>query len=89
MTPKHIIEALSYYSDPAMSFVDEVLPSKVDSFTIPYNLNNYAKYIDAVAKCEFSYKGYSTDFIEAIEKITGVMNGGTVTAQKPSRKLFG
>lgn len=88
LSPKQVVQALSYYNDPSMSFVDEVLPSRVDSYVIPYNLNNYAKYIDSVCHGIINYKGYSADFMQAIEEIASRVcpKGST---PKSSRKLFG
>ena len=88
LTPKNIMQALSYYSDPAMSFVDELLPSRVDYSIIPYNLNNYAKYIDSVCHGVINYKGYSTDFMEAITGIASMIYSKD-SSKKSSKKLFG
>lgn len=87
LTPKQIIQSLSYYTDPAMSFVDELLPSKVDFSVIPYNLNNYAKYTDAVRAGVITFKGYSDDFVHAIDEIRMLIS--SKDSGKSSRKLFG
>ena len=72
VTPKIIIGALDFYHDPAGTYVDSgLMPSKVDYSIIPYNLNNYAKYVESLHKMSgnFSYKNYSTDFNQAIDEI--------------------
>ena len=88
LTPKNIMQALSYYSDPAMSFVDELLPSRVDYSIIPYNLNNYAKYIDCVCHGVINYKGYSADFLQAISEIADIVYTKD-SSKRSSKKLFG
>ena len=88
LTPKNIMQALSYYSDPAMSFVDELLPSRVDYSIIPYNLNNYAKYIDCVCHGVINYKGYSADFMQAVGEIAAIIYTKD-SSKKSSKKLFG
>ncbi len=70
LTPKQILQTLSYYSDPEMSFVDELLPTKLDYALIPYNLNNYAKYVDSICRGVISYKGYSEEFLQTIDEIS-------------------
>ncbi len=70
LTPKQILQTLSYYSDPEMSFVDELLPTKLDYAVIPYNLNNYAKYVDSICRGVISYKGYSEEFLQTIDEIS-------------------
>lgn len=87
-TPKQVVGGLSNYNDPEMSFVDQLLPSKISYAIIPYNLNNYSKYIDCLYRGKVSYKGFSADFMQAIEELaTMIYPRGANT--KPSRKLFG
>ena len=72
ITPKIIIGALDFYHDPAGTYVDSgLMPNKVDYSIIPYNLNNYAKYVESLHKMSgnFNYKSYSADFNQAIDEI--------------------
>ena len=89
LSQKQIVQTLSSYSDPSMSFYDTVLPGKVMSYTVPYNLNNYAKYIDSVCSGVLNYKGYSTDFMQAIEEIGAAIFPRSNSAAKPSKRFFG
>ena len=50
-------------------FIDEILTSKVSSFIIPFNVENYAKYIDGMYKNELNYKNYTQEFLDAIDKL--------------------
>ena len=69
LTPKRIIEGLSYFKDPEMTFTDTLLNNKIKYSVIPYNLNNYVKYTESLAKGTMSFKGYSADFLEAINEV--------------------
>ena len=72
ITPKIIIGALDFYHDPMGTYVDSgLMPNKVDYSIIPYNLNNYAKYVESLHKMSgnFNYKSYSADFNQAIDEI--------------------
>ena len=91
LTQKQVIQTLSSYSDPSMSFYDTVLPSRVISYIVPYNLNNYAKYIDSVCSGVLNYKGYSADFMQAIDEIGSAIfpKSGAQTNAKAPRRLFG
>lgn len=91
LTQKQVIQTLSSYSDPSMSFYDTVLPSRVMSYIVPYNLNNYAKYIDSVCSGVLNYKGYSADFMQAIDEIGSAIfpKSGAQTNAKAPRRLFG
>ena len=69
LTPKKIIEGLSYFKDPEMTFTDTLLNNKIKYSVIPYNLNNYVKYTESLAKGTMSFRGYSADFLEAINEV--------------------
>lgn len=88
LTPKKIVEALSYYNDPQMSFIDELLDSRIQYFTIPFNVENYAKYVDCVYKNSIDFKKFTPDFLSAIKEITN--NIYKVDSKKNKKKgIFG
>ena len=90
ITPKIIIGALDFYHDPGGTYVDSgLMPSKVDYSIIPYNLNNYAKYVESLHKMSgnFNYKNYSTDFVQAIDEIVGKVY--PKNAMGKPKKFFG
>jgi hypothetical protein len=70
LTPKKIIEGISYYKDPEMTFTDVLLNNKVMYSVIPYNLSNYTKYIEALCKESINFKGFTTDFLQVIDEIS-------------------
>ena len=70
LTPKRLIQGLSYYSDPQMSFTDELLDGKVSYFVLPFDVLNYAKYIDGLCNNSLNYKRYTPDFLNAINELS-------------------
>ena len=70
LTPKKIIEGISYYKDPEMTFTDVLLGNKVMYSVVPYSLSNYTKYVEALCKENMNFKGYTADFLEVIDEIS-------------------
>ena len=91
LTPKKIVEGLSYYNDPEMSFVDELLNGKVIYSIIPYRMENYANYVEGLYRNNINYKMYTQDFKDAIESLCMQIYpvGRTAPVQKTRRGLFG
>ena len=69
LTPKKIIEGISYYKDPEMTFTDVLLNNKVSYTVVPYNVNNYVKYIEALCRENMNFKGYTADFLQVVDEI--------------------
>ena len=89
LTPKKIVEGLSYYKDPEMTFIDTLLSNKVMYSIVPYNLNNYIKYTESLYKGTMSFKGYSADFIEAINDIANQIYSRNGQLKKSKGGFFG
>ncbi|MBQ9313652.1 MAG: hypothetical protein IJ220_01425 [Clostridia bacterium] len=90
LTPKKLVEGLSYYNDPQMSFIDELLDSKVQYFMVPFNVENYAKYVDCVYKNVIDFRKFTPDFIEAIKEISNsVYRVDMSNMQTKKRGIFG
>ena len=88
LTPKKLIEGLSYYNDPQMSFIDELLSNKVPYFIIPFEVENYVKYIEGMLRNELDYRKYTPSFLEAINALsTSVFRTGSEPKKK--RGIFG
>ena len=88
LTPKKLIEGLSYYNDPQMSFIDELLSNKVPYFIIPFAVENYVKYIEGMLKNELDYKKYTPEFTEAINALANSVFR-TGSEPKKRRGIFG
>lgn len=87
LTPKKLVEGLSYYNDPQMSFIDELLDSKVQYFVVPLNIENYARYVDCMYKNNIDYKKFTPDFMEAINELCN--NIYRTNSQSKRRGIFG
>ena len=88
LTPKKLIEGLSYYNDPQMSFIDELLSNKVPYFIIPFAVENYVKYIEGMLKNELDYKKYTPEFTEDINALANSVFR-TGSEPKKRRGMFG
>ena len=70
---KAIVGGLSYYNDPAMSFMTELFNKDiVKTCTIPFEDNAYSKYLEGIVNCSISLNGYSKAFLSKL-KILGDM----------------
>lgn len=86
LTVRRIVEGVSYYNDPEMSFMDELFKNKLQYITVPYNIQNYTRYIENLYKNEINYKNYTQDFIDAIKNIC--MQIYPTESKKFRRKIF-
>ena len=89
LTPKMLIQGLTYYNDPQMSFVDELLDNKVQYYIIPFNVENYSRYIDGLYNNNIEYKKYTPDFLNAIEAISNDVYRRANKGNTKRRGLFG
>lgn len=89
LTPKKIVEGLSYYNDPQMSFIDELLDSRVQYFMVPFNVENYAKYVDCIYKNSVDFKKFTVDFLNSIKDITNSIYKVELKKGNKKKGLFG
>ncbi len=61
-----IIGALSYYTSPDLSVMEALLPKNVRSFIIPFDEQNYLRYIENVSTCKMNFSGFSENFKQAL-----------------------
>ena len=68
LTSKQVIAGMSFYNDPAMSFMTDLFNKDlVKACTIPYDENAYSKYLDGIVNCKVSISGYSKNFISKLK----------------------
>ncbi|MFA7157109.1 MAG: hypothetical protein WC123_05400, partial [Bacilli bacterium] len=70
---KKLMEGLAYYYNPQMTFVDELFNPKKEFFTVPFNEENYAKYINNLYTCDMDFSNFSPDFLEMIAVLCSVI----------------
>ena len=74
VTEKTIIGGMAYYNDPAMSYMTELFNREnVKYCIIPFELQTYAKYLEALVNCEISLKGYSKECISYFRKLANMV----------------
>ena len=73
LSTKVIIGGMSFYNDPAMSFMTELFnKDMVKACSIPFEDAAYSKYLDAMVNCNVSLNGYSKAFLSKL-RILGDM----------------
>ena len=71
---KAIINGMSFYNDPSMSFMTELFNKDlVKAYTIPFEEKVYAKYLDSIATCNISLNGYSKSFYDKLKTLGGAV----------------
>ena len=74
LTPKTIIGGMSFYNDPAMSFMTELFNrEKVKYCTIPFEEQTYSKYLEGLVNCKISLNGYSKEFMQALKTLENMV----------------
>ena len=64
---KAIIGGLSYYNDPAMSFMTELFnKDMVKACTLPFEDNAYSKYLEGIVNCNISIRDLSKQFMSKL-----------------------
>lgn len=70
MSDKMLIEGMSSYNDPSMSFMTELFNSNNVKYTIiPFDQQAYTKYLDSLVDCKFSLRGYSKNMLQSLNKL--------------------
>ena len=70
LTAEKIVEALSYYTNPEMTFVDELLPKGIKRFIVPFDEQNYLRYVESLYATKLNFGGFSEEFRQAITSLT-------------------
>jgi len=68
LTPSKIMEALAYYNNPnpEMLVYDELLPKNSKRFIVPFDEQNYLRYIENLYTSKMNFSGFSDEFKQAI-----------------------
>lgn len=73
LTSRAVIGGMSFYNDPAMSYMTELFSKdKIKACTIPFDENVYSRYLEAMVNCVVSINGYTKNFMNSL-KILGNM----------------
>ena len=86
LTSKAIIGGMSFYNDPAMSYMTELFnKEKIRACTIPFDENVYSKYLEEVVNCVITINGYGKNFMNNL-KLLGNMVYPLLSKQTYSSK---
>lgn len=67
---KTLIGGISKYNDPSMSYMKDLFDKdNVPYCVIPFEVQNYIKYLDAVITCTISLNGYTKPFMAALKQL--------------------
>ena len=70
LNEKILISAMSVYNSPDTTYqLDLFDREKVGYLTIPFEEKNYAKYLDELAECKLTIRGYSKSLINSLNKL--------------------
>ena len=74
LSPKVLIGGMAYYNDPAMTFMTELFnKDKIKYCTIPFEIENYAKYLETLVDCNVSTKGYTKIFMANLKSLSNMV----------------
>ena len=70
LSAKTLIGGMSFYNEPAMTFMTELFNKDTIQYcSIPFEVFNYEKYLEAIADCNISINSYSKNFIPTLKNL--------------------
>ena len=70
LTAKTVIGGMSFYNDPAMSFMTELFNKDMVKYcVIPFDEKAYSKYLEAIVECKVSHNSYPSNFINKLKTL--------------------
>lgn len=70
LTSKDILDGIATYSSPDLKMFDELFPaSEMQYFILPFDQDNYTKYIEMMFKYSNSFNSFTKDFRTALSQI--------------------
>ena len=74
LSDKLLIGGMSSYNNPSMTLMTEVFnKDNVKYCKIPFELQNYVKYLDSLVNCEISLRGYTKQLIAAFSELASMV----------------
>jgi len=74
ITLKTIIGGMSYFNDPAMSFMTELFDrNTIKYMSIPFDMGVYERYLEGLVNCNISINGYPKLFISKLKELAGIV----------------
>ena len=70
LSDKLLIGGMSSYNDPAMTLMTDLFDKDYVKYCkIPFEVQNYVKYLDSLVNCEISLRGYTKQLIMAFSEL--------------------
>ena len=74
LSPKVIIGGMAYYNDPSMSFMTELFDrTRIKYTTIPFEVQNYSAYLEALVNCDITLKQYTKLFNAKLKELANMV----------------
>ncbi len=74
LSDKILIGGISSYNDPSMSFMTELFnKDNVKYCKIPFEVQNYVKYLDSLVNCEITLRGYTKQLMLALNELAAMV----------------
>lgn len=74
LSVKTLIGGIAFYNDPSMSFMTELFNKDTIPYCkIPFEVQNYTKYLDSLVNCEITLNGYSKQFMYALRELADMV----------------
>ena len=74
LNDKMILGGMAKYNEPSMTLQRDLFnPSTIKYTTIPFEMQTYARYLEAIALCQISLSGYSQTFLNSLEKLASMV----------------
>ena len=73
LSAKTLIGGIAFYNDPGMSYMTELFNKDIVPYCIvPFEIQNYVKYLDSLAICSISLNGYTKTLISALKDLANM-----------------
>ncbi len=73
LSAKTLIGGIAFYNDPGMSYMTELFNKDIVPYcVIPFEMQNYAKYLEALAMCSMNLNGYTKTFISSLKDLANL-----------------
>ena len=74
LNDKMILGGMAKYNEPSMTLQRDLFnPATIKYVTIPFEMQTYARYLEAIALCQISLSGYSQTFLASLEKLANMV----------------
>lgn len=71
---KRLIAGIANYNDPSMTIMKNLFdPERITYCELPFETQNYIKYLDSMINCSISINGYTKQFIMALKQLAGIV----------------